>query len=117
MDKISVIVPCYNEEKTLPIFYKELKSCTSKIKGVSFEYIFINDGSKDDTLLLIKKYNTLTAFFYYPNRLTKILPIIINIIPMIPSNEVCSLKRTTAIIVVATMPMPHHVAYPTLRLI
>ena len=55
MDKISVIVPCYNEEKTLPIFYKELKSCTSKIKGVSFEYIFINDGSKDDTLLLIKK--------------------------------------------------------------
>lgn len=55
MDKISIIVPCYNEEVSLPIFYKELKKVTSKMKKVSFEYIFIDDGSSDNTLNVIKR--------------------------------------------------------------
>ncbi|MFV0561140.1 MAG: glycosyltransferase family 2 protein [Enterococcus sp.] len=47
--KISIVVPCFNEEEALPIFFKE----TEKIKQIvshEFEYIFINDGSKDRTL-------------------------------------------------------------------
>lgn len=56
MEKLSVIVPCYNEQETINIFYKE----TEKIRetdfpNVTFEYIFINDGSTDATLSLIQK--------------------------------------------------------------
>lgn len=50
---LSIIVPCFNEEEAIPIFYQEME----KIKaGLSyhFEYIFVNDGSKDDTLAVIK---------------------------------------------------------------
>lgn len=57
MKKISVIVSCYNEEKALPLFYAE----TEKVRttdfadvNVKFEYIFINDGSSDQTLEIIK---------------------------------------------------------------
>lgn len=54
MDKISIIVPCYNEEKSLPIFYEELNKNISKFENVAFEFIFVNDGSNDHTLELIK---------------------------------------------------------------
>lgn len=55
MEKISIIVPCYNEEKALPLFYEELqKSIKSFPKIVSFEFLFVNDGSKDNTLKIIK---------------------------------------------------------------
>lgn len=51
MEKISIIVPCYNEEKAIPLFYKELlKNLKEFPKTVEFEILFINDGSKDDTL-------------------------------------------------------------------
>ena len=53
--KISVVVPCYNEEEALPIFYKEMVSVSKKMKMVDFEFIFVNDGSKDNTLNIIKK--------------------------------------------------------------
>ena len=54
MDKISIIVPCYNEEKSLPLFYNELIKYTNEIKNVEFEFLFVNDGSKDSTLEVIK---------------------------------------------------------------
>ncbi len=55
MEKISIIVPCYNEEKALPLFYEELqKNIKSFPKIVSFEFLFVNDGSKDNTLKIIK---------------------------------------------------------------
>ena len=55
MEKISVIVPCYNEEKALPFFYEELsKNIKNFPKDVEFEILFINDGSKDNTLNVIK---------------------------------------------------------------
>ncbi|MFV0418998.1 MAG: glycosyltransferase family 2 protein [Dysgonomonas sp.] len=54
MDKISLIVPCYNEEQALPFLYKEIIKLAEEMPDQEFEFIFINDGSKDGTLELIK---------------------------------------------------------------
>jgi glycosyltransferase involved in cell wall biosynthesis len=55
MDKISVVVSCYNEEKALPLFYEEMERVRKQdFEGVDFEYIFVNDGSKDKTLEIMK---------------------------------------------------------------
>lgn len=55
MKKISIIIPCYNEALTIPYFYKEIIKVTKKLK-YNFEFIFVNDGSTDKTLDIIKKY-------------------------------------------------------------
>lgn len=52
---ISIVVPCYNEEETIPIFYIEMEKIRKKINKVNFEYIFIDDGSKDNTMSSIRK--------------------------------------------------------------
>jgi len=54
-EKISIVVPCYNEEESLPIFYEEITKVSKKLKEVDFEYIFINDGSKDKTLSILRE--------------------------------------------------------------
>lgn len=51
---VSLIVPCYNEEEALPIFYRETKTVLEKTE-YSYELLFINDGSKDGTLAILKK--------------------------------------------------------------
>lgn len=53
---ISVIVPCFNEEESIPFFYREIKKIEKQMSDVRFEYIFVDDGSKDKTLELIKVY-------------------------------------------------------------
>ena len=57
MEKISVVVSCYNEEKALPLFYEEMERVRKKdfLKNYEFELLFINDGSKDNTLKIIKE--------------------------------------------------------------
>ena len=57
MEKISVVVSCYNEEKALPLFYEEMERVRKQdFEGnVDFEYIFVNDGSKDKTLDIIRE--------------------------------------------------------------
>ena len=55
MKKISIIIPCYNEQETIPFFYEEINKISKQIKA-NFEFIFVNDGSKDDTINVIKKY-------------------------------------------------------------
>lgn len=51
MKKISIVVPCYNEEESLPLFYKEVNKVTETMKEkAEFEFVFVNDGSKDNTL-------------------------------------------------------------------
>ena len=55
-DLISIIVPCYNEEESLPIFYKEINKISKEMKNVNFEFLFISDGSRDKTLEILKKY-------------------------------------------------------------
>ena len=52
--KVSIIVPSYNEEESIPLFYKEIDK-VSKNLDVNFEFIFVNDGSKDKTLEVVKK--------------------------------------------------------------
>ena len=56
MEKISVVVSCYNEEKALPLFYEEMERVRKQdFEGiVDFEYIFVNDGSKDKTLDIMR---------------------------------------------------------------
>lgn len=56
MKKISIIVPCYNEEESIPFFYKEITKVAEEMKDVNFEFVFVNDGSKDRTLEILKKY-------------------------------------------------------------
>lgn len=53
MDKISVIIPCYNEQAVLPFFYKEITNVLKNIECV-YELLFIDDGSIDDTLSVLK---------------------------------------------------------------
>ncbi len=54
MEKLSIIVPCYNEEEVLEVFYKKVKEIINKVK-VEVEYIFIDDGSYDKTLQIMRK--------------------------------------------------------------
>jgi len=49
--KISIVVPCYNEEKTVPLLFDEVEKFKD---GHEFEYLFIDDGSSDGTLQAIK---------------------------------------------------------------
>lgn len=56
MDKISIVVPCYYEEKSLPYFYQEITEVAKNMIDVTFEVILINDGSTDKTLELMRQY-------------------------------------------------------------
>ena len=56
MKLLSVVVPCYNEEAALPYFYEAIRKVASDFaeKDVEFEFRFVNDGSKDETLKVLK---------------------------------------------------------------
>lgn len=57
MKKISIIVPAFNEEDSLPLFRKELcKVIDSFVDRYDFEVVFVNDGSKDGTLKILKQF-------------------------------------------------------------
>ena len=53
--KISIIVPCYNEEEMIELYYKEMQKVMKKLEKTEFELIFINDGSTDKTLDILRK--------------------------------------------------------------
>lgn len=58
MNLLSIIVPCLNEEKNVPILYEEVSNVINEdieLSNLSFEFIFVDDGSKDKTLEVIKK--------------------------------------------------------------
>ena len=55
MKKISVIIPAYNEEESLPILYERIEKLMATMGNYEFEILFINDGSKDKTIEIIKK--------------------------------------------------------------
>lgn len=57
MNLISVIVPCYNEEESLPVFYKEITKIAKMLHkkyGLNTEVLLVNDGSSDNTLRIMK---------------------------------------------------------------
>ena len=55
MDRITVIVPCYNEEAVLPLFYQEVEKIRLSMPQAEFEYLFVNDGSSDRTLSMLRE--------------------------------------------------------------
>ena len=56
MKTITIIIPAYNEEESLPFLYERLEKLMDDVKNYEFEILFVNDGSKDNTLNLIKEY-------------------------------------------------------------
>ena len=55
MKLIDIVVPCYNEEEVLPLFVEETDKVIASIPDYRFRYIFINDGSKDRTLEILRE--------------------------------------------------------------
>jgi glycosyltransferase involved in cell wall biosynthesis len=51
---ISVVVPCYNEEEALPFFFEEIDKVMGEMPDYNFEVIYVDDGSKDKTLSILK---------------------------------------------------------------
>lgn len=56
MKKVDIIVPCYNESQVIQLFFEEVVKVTSSLKDYLFEIIFVDDGSKDNTLEFLKKF-------------------------------------------------------------
>ena len=59
MSKLSVIIPCYNEEAALPYFLSEIQKTAGELRikyGLETESLFVDDGSRDNTLNLLRQY-------------------------------------------------------------
>ena len=56
MKKVTIIIPAYNEEASLPFLYERIEKLINSIDNYEFEILFVNDGSKDKTIELIKEY-------------------------------------------------------------
>lgn len=65
MKKITVIVPCLNEEDALPIYYKEMSKIMKQMKETEFELLFVDDGSTDRTLSVMKDLHELDRRCHY----------------------------------------------------
>ena len=55
---LSIVVPCYNEQEALPYFYEEICRVAGEMKashGAEFEFIFVDDGSRDNTLAIARE--------------------------------------------------------------
>ena len=57
-EKISIMVPCYNEEAALPLFRDELNKMMSEMDSYAFEVILVDDGSKDQTLSILRSFSS-----------------------------------------------------------
>ena len=74
MKKISLIIPCYNEEESLKYLYKELEKTAGEMPYFDFEYIFVDDGSKDKTLERLKElatYDSTTTYIAFSRNFGK----------------------------------------------
>lgn len=65
--KITIIIPAYNEEESLPYLYERITKLIDTIENYKFEILFINDGSKDKTLEIIKEFRKKDTRFSYVN--------------------------------------------------
>ena len=53
--RVTILIPCYNEEQSLPLLYEQLSTLTDNHQEYEWEILFVNDGSKDNTIQLIKQ--------------------------------------------------------------
>ena len=67
MKKVSILIPCFNEEQSLPLLYPELKKLMDSKTMYDWEVLFINDGSKDNTLNIIKALRSADRRISYVN--------------------------------------------------
>ena len=67
MKKITILIPCYNEEKSLPLLCPELKSLMDGQSRYEWDVLFVNDGSKDNTLKLIKAFRAADSRIHFVN--------------------------------------------------
>ena len=65
MKKITILVPCYNEQESLPALYDALKSLMDANASYQWEVLFVNDGSKDKTIEIVKQIRTQDKRFCY----------------------------------------------------
>ena len=65
MKKITVIIPCLNEEDALPIYYKEMSKIMKQMKETEIELLFVDDGSTDRTLSVMKDLHELDGRCHY----------------------------------------------------
>ena len=62
---ISTVAPCYNEEAAIPLFYQELCRVAEEMADAEFEFLFVDDGSKDGTLEILRELNQRDARVHY----------------------------------------------------
>lgn len=55
MKRLSIVVPCYNEQESAPIFYDTVHGMEDKLASVELEFIFVDDGSRDNTLEVLRQ--------------------------------------------------------------
>lgn len=55
MKKLSIVVPCYNEEESIPLFYPAVEKVVNQMNDLQIEYWFVNDGSSDNSLAEMRK--------------------------------------------------------------
>lgn len=67
MDKISIVIPCYNEEESIRSLIQQLNLLQTKMDYVNFEFLFVDDGSNDKTLQIIQEFNHLKYISFSRN--------------------------------------------------
>ena len=67
MKQITILIPIYNEEESLPLLKNRILSVIEKIPEYEFDILFVNDGSKDKSLEIIKEYRSEDKRFGYVN--------------------------------------------------
>ena len=65
MDKITIVVPCYNEQETIPFLKTELYKLIDSMKDVEFEVIMVDNSSNDNTLNMMKELKSNDDRFHY----------------------------------------------------
>ena len=65
MKKISILIPVYNEEESLAFLFERLNSVTKQIENYEFEFLFVNDGSRDKSLEIIKEQRKIDSRISY----------------------------------------------------
>lgn len=70
MKKLSIVIPCYNEEESIEIFLTETQKVEKQLPEYEFEYIFVNDGSKDKTLEVLRKVSDILTFTTFHSHVT-----------------------------------------------